>query len=609
MPRTSFLTSCPPHDARCRLSHRMASQESATSPLQQSEALFRTLLDATFEGIFIHDRVIHYANASAARITGLRLNDLLGKPMAELHDDLGLAMERDAAAFRRPAEGLTYGPIQFRARAGKGACAIIESQGKTILYEGRWLWLSAFRDITPFKVAEENLRQRVAFEDLVTSIAASLIHLSPAHVPEALDDALSRIGRFEEVDRSYIYELDCDMMRCINLWTSHPRRSDWRNRAMEVGEFRWAIEQLRKGQSVVYDVVERNTHDDEARKGRKRSSLCVPMFASGELMGYVGFDALREAQTWREETIRTLRTVGYIFASVLERKRVQDQLTRAYETMEHTVEQRTRELHRKQMQLVQAEKMATLGQLVAGVAHEINTPLGAIRSNTDTLARSFKRLAALTAGGGPAQDETETDRAKLSHLLEASAKMNDVSQAAIERIVGIVGSLRQFARLDQADVDTIDLHEALENTLILVHHQFKHRIEVHKDFGEIPLVECHPQQINQVIMNLLVNAGQAIEGKGAVHVRTFTEGGNVVLEIRDTGKGIPEANVDRIFDPGFTTKGVGVGTGLGLSIVHRIVEEHQGRIEVDSDAGLGATFRVYLPARHLAEHAPAQSHS
>jgi signal transduction histidine kinase len=133
---------------------------------------------------------------------------------------------------------------------------------------------------------------------------------------------------------------------------------------------------------------------------------------------------------------------------------------------------------------------------------------------------------------------------------------------------------------------------------VLVQHQLKHRIQVHKDYGQLPLVQCHPDQINQVFMNLLVNAGQAIEGRGDIHIRTRHEGGRVAVEMHDSGKGIPKEHIARIFDPGFTTKGVGVGTGLGLSIVHGIVDEHHGTIEVESEPGQGTTFRVWLPIEH-----------
>lgn len=561
--------------------------------LDESEELFRVLLDGTFEGILIHDAIIHYANDAAARITGYSREQLRGMRIKQLHAHLSLEASQEDA-FVPAAEGLTYGPLMFIGQGQSGSHASIEAQGKTIFYRDRWLWLSAFRDVTQARETENELRQRIAFEDLITSISASFINLEHERVDAALDQALERIARFEGVNRSYIYLLDGEELHAINLWTDHGSSGAWKDRRVPVGDFRWAIERLAKGETVVYEVVERHPASETgALRERVRSSVCVPMHAAGTLFGYVGFDALRDAKTWRDPTVRLLRTAGNIFASVLERSRVQRALDEAYATMEQTVERRTAELSQKHSQLVQAEKMAALGQLVAGVAHEINTPLGAIKSNADTLMRTFERMT-------PALAETENPAAlaKAAKLLEGASKLNEINVQAIERIAGIVSSLRQFARLDQAEIDTMDLHEALDNTLTLVHHQFKHRIEVERDYGGIPPIECHPQQINQVIMNLLVNAGQAIEGSGRVRIRTRLVGDDVVLEVQDSGKGIDAASLGKIFDPGFTTKGVGIGTGLGLSIVHQIVEEHRGEIHVESEPGQGATFRVRLPVKH-----------
>ena len=161
----------------------------------------------------------------------------------------------------------------------------------------------------------------------------------------------------------------------------------------------------------------------------------------------------------------------------------------------------------------------------------------------------------------------------------------------------IVGSLRRFARLDEAELDEVDLREGIENTLTLVQHELRNRVEVERDYGDIPRVKCYPNQLNQVFMNLLVNASHAIEGQGSIAIKTRPQGDNVLIEFTDSGRGIPQENLKRIFDPGFTTKGSGVGTGLGLSIVYRIVQEHQGSIDVESEVGKGTTFRLLLPIR------------
>jgi signal transduction histidine kinase len=527
--------------------------------------------------------------------------------MRELHLSLDGEKHDTPEAFQPAGAGRTYGPYRFTGVGKHGDLALIEAQGKTILYEGRWLWLSAFRDVTAHQKALEDLERRVEFEDLVTSISASFIDLAPDQVDDAIDDALGRIARFQGADRSYIYLVQDDHMVLVNAWGKGKSGGGgvgiWRGFKSPSREFQWALDKLRKGENVVYEVQEPADAGPDGSgdhsQMRARSSVCVPMLTGGELFGYLGFDALCEAQLWPEETVRLLRTVGFVFASTIARRRAQEALDAAYAEMEQKVKDRTAELQRKHAQLVHAEKMAALGQLVAGVAHEINTPLGAINSNTDTLRRTVFKLAELVEQAKSAGDGVLD---KVEKLLGSGQKLNDINAQAVERIVGIVSSLRQFARLDQAEIDTVDLHESIDNTLVLVHHEYKHRITVQRDYGVLPPIECHPDQINQVIMNLLVNAGQAIEGEGEVHIRTRADGEQVVVELEDSGKGIPPENLARIFDPGFTTKGVGVGTGLGLSIVHGIVEEHGGSLEVESELGRGSTFRLRLPLKHPAGH-------
>jgi len=282
-----------------------------------------------------------------------------------------------------------------------------------------------------------------------------------------------------------------------------------------------------------------------------------------------------------------------VVRDVTRRKELEDKLRDAMEGLERKVEERTLELRQKQSQLVQSEKMAALGHLVAGVAHEINTPLGALKSNNDLLVRSMAKLQSLIEESD--LDDVVKEHPRLTKVLESIEGFNSVNQTAMERIVTLVKGLKKFARLDEAEQDEVDIHEGLESTLLLVHHELKTRIEVHRDYGDIPRVYCHPNQINQVFMNIIVNASQAIPDKGDLFIKTSQRGDNVVIEFRDTGKGISKENLERIFDPGFTTKGAGVGTGLGLSIVYQIIQDHHGDIEIESSVGKGTTVRIILP--------------
>ncbi|MBF0431165.1 MAG: response regulator [Fibrobacteria bacterium] len=256
------------------------------------------------------------------------------------------------------------------------------------------------------------------------------------------------------------------------------------------------------------------------------------------------------------------------------------------------VEEARRNLLEAQSQLVQSEKMASLGSLVAGVAHEINNPVGAVNSSADVAKRGMEKVRGILETI-ESLDELK-ENGSIQKLLNVVGNSQNVISEGCSRISEIVKSLKNFSRIDEAENQDADIHEGLESTLTLVHHQFKRRIEVVRDYGELPLVNCYPNQLNQVFMNLLVNASQAIKDKGKVTIKTRVESENIVVRISDNGKGIPAGNIENIFDPGFTTKGVGVGTGLGLSICYNIIEKHKGKISVQSKPG-ETVFKIEIP--------------
>ena len=251
------------------------------------------------------------------------------------------------------------------------------------------------------------------------------------------------------------------------------------------------------------------------------------------------------------------------------------------------------QMKQSQAHLMQSEKMASLGQLVADIAHEINTPVGSINSNNDVLIRSVSKMREFfNCEQCPAEVRENPDVMKLMRVLE---EINHNNHIACDRIISIIRSLKNFARLDESERRRVNIHEGLDSSLILVHHQLKNRIEVAKDYGALPEVECFPNQLNQVFMNLLVNAAQAMPGRGTLTIKTLALGNEVQIKFSDTGVGIPRENMRKIFDPGFTTKGVGVGTGLGLPICYKIIQNHHGRIAVESEVGRGTTFTITLP--------------
>lgn len=258
-------------------------------------------------------------------------------------------------------------------------------------------------------------------------------------------------------------------------------------------------------------------------------------------------------------------------------------------------------------QLLQSEKMASIGQLAAGVAHEINNPIGYVNSNLGTLRTYLDQLLEVLdayAEIEPACDPAQRERlaavkraADLEYLREDILALLRESGEGVQRVKQIVQDLKDFSHVDEAEWQVADLHQGLDSTLNVVHNEIKYRADVIREYGDIPRIECLPSQLNQVFMNMLVNAAHAMDEarRGKIVVRTGRAGDEVWVEFADDGKGIAPENLKRIFDPFFTTKPVGKGTGLGLSLSYGIVEKHHGRIEVQSTPGQGTTFRISLP--------------
>jgi signal transduction histidine kinase len=261
-----------------------------------------------------------------------------------------------------------------------------------------------------------------------------------------------------------------------------------------------------------------------------------------------------------------------------------------------------------QNQLLQSEKMASIGQLAAGVAHEINNPIGYVNSNLSSLDNYIQSIFGVVAAYEQAENAI-TDSAALSRVQAAKrgadleflrqdvADLMTESREGITRVKKIVQDLKDFSHVDEAEWQWTDLHHGLDATLNIVWNELKYKVEVIKEYGNLPEIECFPSQLNQVFMNLLVNAGHAIEERGTITIRTGAENEQIWVEIADSGKGIAPEHLTRIFEPFFTTKPVGKGTGLGLSVSYNIVQKHHGSIEVESEIGKGTTFRVWLPIK------------
>ena len=265
------------------------------------------------------------------------------------------------------------------------------------------------------------------------------------------------------------------------------------------------------------------------------------------------------------------------------------------------------ELEKSHAQILQQEKMASIGQLSAGIAHEINNPTSFISSNLGTLGKYVDRIIEYMAEQSRAAelyaDRTILDslsqkkkNLKIDYIADDAGGLIKECKEGTDRIKGIVDGLKGFARVDESVRKPVDINQCLDSTLNIVWNELKYKCSVNKEFSALPLITCYPQQLSQVFVNLLVNASQAIEKQGDISIKTWSDNGSVCVSISDTGCGIPGEGLRRIFEPFYTTKEVGKGTGLGLSISYDIIHKHGGDLSVESEVGKGTTFYIKLPA-------------
>jgi len=358
------------------------------------------------------------------------------------------------------------------------------------------------------------------------------------------------------------------------------------------------------------------SHEDAVRKANAfmTQSANVLMEALNEMYGKLGDKTLEVIQ--KNQQLETEQEALRILNEQLEdrvkrRTAAIEQANQQLQANNIELKQLNEKLESAHTQLLQSEKMASIGQLAAGVAHEINNPVGFVNSNLGTLGKYMTNLfeviksyeaAEARVGGGTCPEVAEMKKkVDFGYLVEDIPSLLKESQDGLARVKRIVQDLKDFSHVDESTWQHANLEQGMDSTLNVVANEIKYKAKVVREYAGIPDVECMPSQINQVFMNMLVNAAQAIEKDGTITVRSGTSGDEVWMEVEDTGKGISPEHLNRIFDPFFTTKPVGKGTGLGLSLSYGIVQKHNGRIEVKSEVGKGSTFRVWLPVKQIAK--------
>jgi PAS domain S-box-containing protein len=337
--------------------------------------------------------------------------------------------------------------------------------------------------------------------------------------------------------------------------------------------------------------------------------ISVPVIEEGLVRVILGVG--NKESDYTAEDVEVAHLFGNDMWRIIRRQRLETELAENLASttdLNKELKQSNEELKAAQHQLLQSEKMASIGLLAAGVAHEINNPVGYVNSNLGTLEKyladifvvldKYEAAEALNSCDNPLLEELRKFKEKinLNYIREDTRALITESHQGLDRVKKIILDLKDFSRSNaEENWGWANVQQGLESTLNVVWNELKYKCEVIKEFAPLPQIYCLPSQLNQVFMNLLVNAAQAIEVRGKITVRTGTQDEQIWVEVSDTGKGIPPEIIPLIFNPFFTTKPIGKGTGLGLSVSYKIVEKHHGKIEVHSEVGVGTTFRVWLP--------------
>ena len=332
------------------------------------------------------------------------------------------------------------------------------------------------------------------------------------------------------------------------------------------------------GDSVFKELLDKKTVSSMSFKEFNEAELfdvammrvILPIYHLNNLLGVIVLISNKKRDVADE--IDVLESVSAQLGNAVAQAKLYEDNVKTVAELQKTL----KELKDTQLQLINSEKMASLGQLVAGIAHEINTPFASIKSNNAIMSKLIKKM-------------NDDD------IKEMFTEINSIDNVAVERIHNLVTSLKKFVRLDEAELQEADINKELDLTLALLHHETKNKVEIIKNYADIPMIKCYPNMLNQVFMNILVNACHSIETKGTIEISTKVENNNLVVSIKDSGKGIKKEHLDKIFTAGFTTKSAGVGTGLGLAISQKIIAKHNGEIHVSSEFGHGSEFNISIP--------------
>lgn len=580
------------------------------------------------------DASIMRVNDSACRDLGYSGSELQSMHVYDLDPDFPVEVWSDHWEELKHQKTLSF---VSRHRTKEGRIIPVELTLHYLKFNGEEYNFALSRDITKRQQAEELLQQQMQKERLIGAIAQR-IHQS-LNLEEILNTTVAEVRQFLTCDRVIIFRLDMDGSGIVVVESVG---SDWIPISGTVINDRHFAEtylqlyQQGRVQAVedIYTANLTQCHVDFLAQFQVRANLVVPIVQEEKLWGLLVAQQCGETRQWQQLEVDLLKSLATQTAIAIQQAELYKQSRTATVialTQAKQLEQALQELQRTQAHLVQSEKMSSLGQLVAGVAHEINNPVSFIYGNlthasgyTQDILKLLDMYRQHYPNSTPKIQE-EMESIDLDFLIEDLPKILDSMKVGAERICEIVRSLRSFSRLAEADMKAVDLHEGIDSTLMILQNRLKAQgkypeIQVIKEYGNLPKVECYAGQLNQVFMNLLTNAIDAIyeqnqkrslaeiqANPSMIQLRTeVINEQQVAIRITDNGPGMTEQVKQRLFDPFFTTKPVGVGTGLGLSISYQIVvEKHGGKLQCFSEFGQGTEFVIEIPLGQNVKEPPA----
>ena len=545
--------------------HDITDQKEAEAALIKSRDFYLTLFD-DFPTLIRRSGLnskCNYVNKTWLSFTGRALEDELGDNwMDDIHpNEFDMFFESFQKSF---SDRISF-EVEYRLKSYNGEYRWVFEMGRPYYdISGNFSgYICSCYDVTERKQAEEMLSvSEDYFRSFIESSQDCIAHISREGRFLSMNEAGCKLFGFAEPDD------------VVDL-----RFSD--SVVMNRASVEDAIASAADGKSVSIRYMSRGRHGND-------------LWWDAKLTPVIDFDG-------------AIRSILLVSRDITEQKLAED----AIGQKNHELHEAYTELKTAQSQILQQEKMASIGQLAAGVAHEINNPMGFIMSNINTLKKYVDKISEYMHAQSDIIEECagktvdadilkilqEKKRAlKIDYITEDIESLITESLDGADRVKKIVQDLKSFSRVDEAEYKSADINTGIESTINIVWNELKYKATLVKEYGDIPMTKCRPGQLNQVFMNLLVNAAHAIEKQGNIRVKTWLEGGLINIAISDSGRGISEENQRRIFEPFFTTKEVGKGTGLGLSIAYDIIKKHSGTIKVESTVGKGTTFTISIPA-------------